>query len=93
MSVQPGCEVLEVNRDDKRHVARAGTQLVEDVNTFTEETLKFKDRALLWVYVTEWLVVSGTFLMASFVVWSLMVKRRLYREVKQTRLRLEGDLR
>ncbi len=60
--------------------------LVEDVDLFVEEALEFKDRALLWVYVTEWLVVSGTFLASSYIVWTLMVRRRLYREVEETRL-------
>jgi len=50
------------------------------------QAMKLKDKALLWVYITEWLVVSGVFLLAGFALWSLMVKRRLYREVKITRM-------
>ncbi len=44
------------------------------------------NRALFWVFVTEWLVVTGTSMVAGYIVWTLMVKRRLYREVQQTRM-------
>ncbi len=50
-----------------------------------EDAVKAKDRALLWVYVIEWLTVTGTSLVAGFVLWSLMVRRRLYKEVVATR--------
>jgi hypothetical protein len=47
--------------------------------------MKLKDRALLWVYVIEWMAVCGVSLIAGFAVFTLMVKRRLYREVQVTR--------
>ena len=46
-----------------------------------------KNEALLWVYLTEWLTVSGTSLVVGFAIWSLMVRRRLYREVETTGFR------
>jgi len=49
-------------------------------------TMKAKDRALAWVYAIEWLAVTGTTLSCGFVLWSLMVRRRMYREVGATRL-------
>jgi len=49
------------------------------------EAVKVKNRALLWVYTIEWLVVTGTLMICGFVLWSLMVRRRLYREVEVTR--------
>jgi uncharacterized membrane protein len=48
---------------------------------------RVKNEALLWVYLTEWLTVSGTSLIVGFLVWSLMVRRRLYREVRTTGFR------
>jgi len=51
-----------------------------------DDAMDLKDRALLWVYLTEWVAISGTFLACGFVLWSLMVRRRLYREVTTTRL-------
>jgi hypothetical protein len=61
--------------------------LTEDVEVFMDEVLAFKDQALFWVYVTEWVAVTGTFLLAGFFLWTLMVSRRFYRKIDQTRLR------
>lgn len=53
-----------------------------------EETARReKERALLWVYVIEWLVSSSAFFISGFLLWTLMVRRRLYRDVGTTRLR------
>jgi uncharacterized membrane protein len=46
---------------------------------------EIKDRALLWIYITEASAVTGTLMISGIVIWVLMVKRRLYREVKTTR--------
>jgi uncharacterized membrane protein len=48
--------------------------------------LKAKQAALFWVYVIEWFVVTATFLVCGSVLWALMVRRRLYREVSATRI-------
>jgi hypothetical protein len=50
------------------------------------ESVRIRRRALLWIYVTEWVAVTGTSMFAGFILWSLMVRRRLYREVTTTRL-------
>jgi len=52
------------------------------------ESRELKDKALLWVYFVEWAVTTGVFLFAGFVLWTLMVRRRLYREVGITALTL-----
>jgi hypothetical protein len=46
-----------------------------------------KERALMWVYIIEWFVATSTLFISGFVLWTLMVKRRLYREIDATRLR------
>ncbi len=51
-----------------------------------EEAIGLKDATLLWVYVIEWAVTAGTALLAALLLWTLMVKRRLYRDVKATRM-------
>jgi len=53
-----------------------------------DDAMDLKDRALLWVYLTEWVAVTGTSLVCGFVLWSLMVRRKLCREVVTTRLAL-----
>ncbi len=51
-----------------------------------EEATRAKDEALFWVYVTEWCALLGTLMVSSYVLWSLMVRRRLYREAGVSRL-------
>jgi uncharacterized membrane protein len=60
-------------------------ELILDLDHATIEALRIKDQALLWIYVVEWTAVTGTSLIAGVVVWALMVRRRLYREVGSTR--------
>ncbi len=47
---------------------------------------KVKNRALFWVYLSEWLVTTATLFISSFLLWSLMVRRKMYRQVASTRL-------
>jgi uncharacterized membrane protein len=49
-----------------------------------------KDTALLWVYIIEWLVTSSALFISGFILWTLMVRRRLYRQVEATRLQEVG---
>ncbi len=51
------------------------------------EALEVRDAAAFWIFMTEWAAVTGTSLLAGSLVWLLMVRRRLYREVAITRLR------
>lgn len=46
---------------------------------------KLKERALLWIYIIEWLTVLSTLLLSGLLVWSLMVRRAVYKEVGLTR--------
>jgi uncharacterized membrane protein len=50
-----------------------------------EEAIRAKDRALMWIYIVEWCAVSGTSMVAGSILYALMIKRRLYREVRVTR--------
>jgi len=63
-------------------------ELIDEMSNLRGQALRLKDRALLWIYVIEWLTVSGTFMIAGFVLWTLMVRKRLYRHVSSTRLML-----
>jgi len=49
------------------------------------ESLKVKARAMLWIWMVEWMVVTSTLMITGFALWSLMIRRRLYREVATTR--------
>lgn len=58
---------------------------IRRIEELTEDSLKLRERALLWVYVIEYLVVTATSLIAGVTLYTLMVRRRLYREVEITR--------
>ncbi len=45
------------------------------------------NRAVFWVFLIEWLAVTGTSMVAGYVLWTLMVKRRLYKEVSETKVK------
>ncbi|MBU7005012.1 MAG: hypothetical protein HXS50_05555 [Theionarchaea archaeon] len=62
------------------------SSLLVELQGLEEEALELKDRALVWVYLIEWFTVCGTMLICGVVLWSLMVKRAMYREVRATRL-------
>jgi sugar phosphate isomerase/epimerase len=61
--------------------------LMEELGALEDEAVKLKNSALAWVYFVEWLTVSGTMLICGVVIWQLMVKRSMYREVSVTRHR------
>ncbi len=56
------------------------------VREIAAEAVRLKDEALFWVYTLEWLVVTATGLLAGGTIWSLMVKKKMYRVTDTTRL-------
>jgi hypothetical protein len=50
-----------------------------------EEVLGAKDRVLFWVYMIEYLVITGTSVASGSILWTLMVRQRLYRSARTTR--------
>jgi uncharacterized membrane protein len=61
-------------------------QVEREMETALIDALKMKDQALSWVYLIEWLSITGTGLACGTAVWAIMIRRRLYREVGTTRL-------
>ncbi len=60
----------------------------EKIIVITGEAVRLKNEAMVWVYVSEWLAVSGISMVAGMSVWSLMIRRRQYRQMGSTRLRI-----
>ena len=60
------------------------SQTVDDLRAAFERTIVMKDRALLYVYISEWLAVTGTLVISGSLVYQIMVRRRIYREVGTT---------
>jgi len=63
------------------------TDLMKAFSAIEVDLMRAKDRALAWIYAVEWCSVFGVSLLCGSVLWSLMVRKRLYREVGTTRLR------
>jgi len=57
-----------------------------ELASISEEAMRLKDATFLWIYVVQWLVVTATGLLCGFVVWSIMIKRKMYKEVPVTRI-------
>jgi uncharacterized membrane protein len=61
-------------------------EALEILDSAFRKAYELRDEALLWVYLTEWLVVASTGMVCGFILWTIMVRRRLYREVGETKL-------
>ncbi len=57
----------------------------------TKRAMEIKDQALFWVYLSEWLAITSVSMVAGTAIWNLMIRRRAYREVRSTRLRIAED--
>ncbi len=66
--------------------AEALSKALRGLARVSDLALKLKDRALLWVYAVEWCAVAGTLMASGSVLWSIMVRRRLYRASGTTRI-------
>ncbi len=61
---------------------------MDSIALATDLALKAKDEAMLWVYVIEWLTVSGTAMITGSVLWTLMIRKAAYRPVAVTRFNI-----
>jgi len=63
--------------------------IFEEVNAAWGElnirAMATKENALVWVYLIEWLTVTSVAILSGTLVWTLMVSRKLYRDIKTTR--------
>jgi hypothetical protein len=59
----------------------------EELGSLETKTMRLKDQAHVWVYLIEWAAVTGTSMIAGYVLYMLLVRRKLYREVEVTRMR------
>ena len=75
-------DYLDEKWDSALSKAKAAMEKMKEIEDLA---MRIKSQALFWVYVIEWLSVSGVSLLSGVVLWSLMVKRKMYREVRTTR--------
>ena len=66
-----------------------GFAMFEDAESIAIEV---KDAAMMWIYFVEWLATMGTLFISGFVLWTLMIRRKLYREIETSRIkRVQGN--
>ncbi len=58
---------------------------IEAAEVAEDQAVRLKNAALFWIYLIEWMVVTATILVSGVVLWSLMVRRRFFRQVGSTR--------
>jgi hypothetical protein len=68
--------------DESRYLMNS---ILADLGEAEGAIMRLKNRAMFWIYLVEWLVITATFMISSTVIWTVMVNRRLYRAVKTTR--------
>jgi uncharacterized membrane protein len=87
LSVDERKEVVELylGGDHQASLAKIESAL-DNLETVSELAIKAKDDALLWVFVIEWFVVAGTAMFCGAILWTIMVKKAIYKEVAWTRL-------
>jgi len=61
------------------------------VEELIKKTITLKDAVMFWVFAIQWLAVSGTSVMVGFLLWTIMVRRKLYAQVGITRPIRQGD--
>ncbi len=57
------------------------------LNDIGKHAMQLKDDALFWVFVFEWMAVSAAAVIGAVAVWSLMIRRKMYRPAATTRIR------
>lgn len=75
-------DYLAGDYEDARDILES---LVDEFAGIDQDLIRAKDRAFLWIYLVEWASVLGTSMVCAYALWSLMIRRRLYREVESTR--------
>lgn len=62
--------------------------MADDMGEILEATIRVKDQVFLSIYLIEWSILMSTSMVTGVVIWSLMVRKRLYKEARSTRLAL-----
>jgi len=69
----------EAARAKMEDAVRVATEAMHEAN-------EARDRALLWIYLSQWMVTTAVAFLSGVTLWWLMVRRGLYREVTTTQL-------
>jgi hypothetical protein len=73
---------LEQSFEEALETYEEASEMIQDLEG---EIMRLKRSALVWLYTIEWLMITATALVCGVILWSLMVRRALYRQVRYTR--------
>ena len=59
-----------------------------EVAQATEYAVRLKNQAMFWIFISEWVAIASVATIAGVSIWILMIRRRKYRPVPSTKLRL-----
>ena len=59
--------------------------MIGDVRPISEDAIRAKNSAFLWIYIIEWSSVTATVFLSGYFLYWTMVRRRLFRRVESTR--------
>ncbi len=60
--------------------------MADDMGEIMKATLKVKDQVFLSIYLIEWSILMSTSMVTGVVIWTLLVRKRLYKEARSTKL-------
>jgi len=78
-------------RQEYENAQKKMERAIQKLNEISDRAVQVKKKALLWIYAVEWLSVTGAFMISGLILYSLLVKRRLYRESGLTKAARQGD--
>ncbi len=61
------------------------TRVFQDLQEADKMARDLRGIALLWVYTIEWLVTTSALMVSGYVLWTLMARKHLYRDVGITK--------
>lgn len=76
---------MYLGHEFEKGLALANKALV-DLEETADEAMELKDQTFMWIYAIEWLILMATSMGTGTMVWGLMVRRFLFREVRTTRM-------
>ncbi len=82
-SIKKSSDGLYLDRDYSGALDLMGDAIGE-IMSLQGTAVDLKKRALIWIYLIEWFVVLSTFMVSGVILWTLMVRRVIYREVGLT---------
>ncbi len=70
---------------DIEGASEAMDRVFGELDRISELSINLKNNALLWIYVIEWISVTATLMISGSILWTIMVRRRIYRSMSTTR--------